>query len=129
MRPDRRVALLFFLALAGSISAPAQNTPPVIPQATVGIPYTYDILAAIGVSPMFQAGAYAVTISFVPDVSTLPPGITLSSAGLVSGTPTTPGTYVASANIIVSVSPSLAGYPETIPVSGTLVVNPGTGRP
>ena len=129
MKPYKRVGVLVSLALVGSISAPAQTTAPaVLPQATVGVPYTYDVLAATGLSsPTFQSAGYTITISFVPDVSTLPPGITLSSAGLISGTPTTPGTYVAHADLVISVSPSLAGYPLTVPESGTLVVNPGTG--
>ncbi|MGA9750840.1 MAG: Ig domain-containing protein, partial [Acidobacteriota bacterium] len=51
------------------------------PNQTVGVPYSQSISATGGTGPY----SYAVTSG------TLPPGFTLSSAGLLSGTPTTAG--------------------------------------
>ena len=58
--------------------------PVVVPDGSVGTPYSQTITASAGLAP-FTA---AVTSG------TLPPGLTLSSAGLLSGTPTTVGPSV-----------------------------------
>jgi hypothetical protein len=57
--------------------------PTTVPNGTVGTSYSQTITASGGTSPY--------TYSTTP--STLPPGLALSSAGLLSGTPTTAGTY------------------------------------
>jgi large repetitive protein len=65
------------------------SSPRMIPTATAGAPYWYQMLASnvIGTATWnLQGGA-------------LPPGITLSSTGLVSGTCTVPGTYYFNARV------------------------------
>ncbi|MCP4658216.1 MAG: DUF11 domain-containing protein [bacterium] len=58
-------------------------SPPALPAGTHGIPYSQIITAGGGV-PAFY---FAVT------AGTLPPGLGLAGGGLLSGTPTLPGTY------------------------------------
>jgi hypothetical protein len=84
MNLKKRPFLLVFLLMLGSLAAQAQLT------ATVGVPYTYDILAAIGVAPTLQSGAYTVTISIAANAGTVPPGIAISSAGIVTVSPPLP---------------------------------------
>jgi hypothetical protein len=59
-------------------------SPSTLPAATTGAPYAQLITAGGGTAPY----TFSVTSG------TLPPGLTLSAAGLVSGIPTTGGTYV-----------------------------------
>jgi hypothetical protein len=77
-----------------------------LPQGTVGVAYPSTTLQATGgVSPY----------TWVVDSGTLPSGLTLSSAGVISGTPTTPATY----NFDVTVQDStqaVASSPESITV-------------
>lgn len=69
-------------ATGSSCPVPIVVDPGVLPPARVGVPYTATITASGGVGPY----------RFVP-VGTLPPGLTLSPAGVLSGTPTTAGPY------------------------------------
>lgn len=59
------------------------NAPSRLPEGQVGIPYAFTLNAANGVSPY----RWRITNG------SLSPGITLSEGGLISGTPTTEGTY------------------------------------
>jgi hypothetical protein len=54
-----------------------------LPAATVGVPYNATLTAAGGIPP------YTWTIIS----GALPPGLSLSSAGVISGTPTSAGTF------------------------------------
>jgi hypothetical protein len=58
-------------------------SPATLPDGTVGATYNQTITASSGTAPY----TFAVTSG------ALPPGITLSSAGLLSGTPTSPGSF------------------------------------
>lgn len=59
-----------------------------LPPATANAPYAYAFLTNLG-----EAGVNAVApVTFLPS-STLPPGLTLSSSGVLSGTPTQAGTF------------------------------------
>ncbi len=60
------------------------------PAAVAGIAYTDTLTATGGTAP------YTWSVN----AGTLPPGITLSSAGVLSGTPTTTGSYPFSVNVI-----------------------------
>lgn len=62
------------------------TTPRVLPTTTVGLAMSLQF--AIAGLPAHERIALAVTSG------TLPPGLSLSESGLLSGTPTTPGTYV-----------------------------------
>jgi hypothetical protein len=80
---------VFLVALAAGIAPLKISSPRTIPAATAGQPYAYQVLASnVHGTPTWnlQGGA-------------LPPGITLSPTGLVSGTCTTVGTYYFNARV------------------------------
>jgi hypothetical protein len=63
-------------------SLPAITSPSVLPQAVVGVAYSYQFA-------VFGGGSYTWSTSG----GTLPPGLTLSAAGQLTGTPSTAGNY------------------------------------
>ncbi len=69
-----------------SVALPLTITTSEIPPTTPGAP----IDRTIG----FVAATGTVTCAVVPGLGELPPGVTLSSTGTLSGTPTAPGNYV-----------------------------------
>src|SRR3989442_15289757 len=83
-----------------AFSVPVVQPPPVIttasplPKGTAGVPYSQTLVATGGAAPF----AWSVILE------SLPPGLTLSAAGLISGTPTIPGTAIFNVQIIDSVS-------------------------
>jgi hypothetical protein len=70
------------LTLAGCGTNSLAITPPTLPAAFAGTSYSQTLTANGGSSP------YTWSVA----TGTLPPGLTLSSAGVISGTPTTAGT-------------------------------------
>ena len=68
-----------------TVSAPANITiqPETIPGGTVGVPYSQSLTATGGTGP------YAFTVTG----GSLPPGLTLSTTGIISGTPTSAGEF------------------------------------
>jgi hypothetical protein len=66
---------------SGSVAPSITSTSP-LPQGTVGTPYSYSF-GAMGTAP----------ISWTQTVGTLPSGLSLSSGGVLSGTPTATGAY------------------------------------
>ena len=62
---------------------PLDITTTTLPQGTAGAPYNQALAASGGVTP------YAWSLS----AGTLPPGVTLSNAGVLSGTPTADGSF------------------------------------
>jgi hypothetical protein len=73
-----------------TIATGVTTTFPAPPAAVVGAPYSVTLTASGGTTP------YAWSVN----AGTLPPGIALSSAGVLSGTPTTSGSYSFSVNVI-----------------------------
>lgn len=122
----RNFGALVFLLL--QTIAVAQQGPPVPAAATVGVPYTYDFAQALGLEslPPFPAGA-SFTYSFKFASGSLPPGITLSAGGLLSGTPTTAGQYNFALTLTLAVS--AMGYSQSIdiPLPGSISVKAGSG--
>jgi hypothetical protein len=97
-----RLMLICLLALSGTIllfPSPVQAQPLIIPSSLPngqsGSPYPATTLGVTG-------GTAPYTWSF--SSGTFPPGLSLSAAGVISGTPTTTGTF----NFIVQVTDSLA---------------------
>ncbi len=86
----RRFGLTVVLTWALSVAALAQSTPIGItnspPSGIVGVPYTYQIGITGG-----DGGPY--TVQYDGETGMLPPGLTMSSSGLVQGTPTQPGVF------------------------------------
>lgn len=60
---------------------------------TLGVPYSEQLTATLLTSSPAAPGSPLATATWTVDSGTLPPGIALSSSGLLSGTPTTEGTY------------------------------------
>jgi hypothetical protein len=58
-------------------------SPATLPAGTVGVPYSQTLTATGGTAPF----------TFTVSSGALPPGLTLSSAGAISGTPTAAGTF------------------------------------
>lgn len=73
--------------LAGGINVGLPVSPSVLVAPQVGVAYSATLSASGGTAPY--------TFSLTSN-TTLPPGLTLSSAGVISGTPTTAGTYAVS---------------------------------
>ena len=73
-----------------TISAGVSTTFSAPPAAVVGTAYTDTLTATGGTTP------YTWSVN----AGTLPPGLTLSSAGVLSGTPTTAGSYPFSVNVV-----------------------------
>lgn len=67
----------------GSAAASVTIAPPTLPAITVGVPFSQTLTATGGTAPY----------SFAVTAGTLPAGLTLTPAGLLSGTPTTAQSY------------------------------------
>ncbi len=77
------VASIFAAGSAGKRKgAPFINAPVAFPGGAVGVAYSQPLIAAMGTQPY----------SFALTSGALPPGLSLSTTGVVSGTPTTTGT-------------------------------------
>jgi hypothetical protein len=67
-----------------------------LPTATVGTSYSQQLRASGGVPPY----------KWKATAATLPPGLTVSKTGLLSGTPTTPGNYTITVTVTDKTSPT-----------------------
>jgi hypothetical protein len=76
------------------------TVPATLPNATVGQPYSYQFTYVGGTPPY--------TWEYWTDAGPLPPGLTFAGSGLLSGTPTTPGTYI----ILIVLSPDSPNYTQ-----------------
>lgn len=101
---------------AGKTATPYLTSPSQLPDAVVAAAYSQQLTAALGTAPL----TYAV------GSGTLPPGLTLSSSGLISGSPTTGGTYLFGLRVSDAVgrsreqSFSLTVRAPVVPASGTV---------
>jgi uncharacterized protein (TIGR03437 family) len=95
-------------------------------EATVGVPYTFDYGAGLSDIPPFEDG-FEFSYSFTVDGGTAPPGLTLKPSGLLSGTPTTAGSYTFSIRwtFFIRVDGQSYNFSQSFPV--VLVVAGGTG--
>lgn len=88
-----------------------------LPNATANGVYSQQLSAATGGTPGFT---YALAPS-----NTLPAGLTLSSSGLISGTPTIPNTYTFSV-VATDTKGCTATITQTLLVTGPLTLTPAT---
>jgi len=72
-----------FVSCATGVCPVITIAPPTLPAGTQGTPYNQQLVASGGQAP------YTYTVS----IGTTPPGTNLSASGLLSGTPTTTGTF------------------------------------
>lgn len=104
-----------FTIVVGSPTAPVISATPAPPAGTVSYPYNDGTAFPFMASGGFGPYTWAVTTGAVPA------GLTLGSAGTLSGTPTTPGTVTFTVTATDSAQPPEAGSQSfTI-----LVANPG----
>lgn len=90
-------------------------SPTTLSNATVGTSYSQTISASGGTSPY----------TFAKSAGTLPTGLTLSSGGLLSGTPTTAATYSFTVKATDSASHTgTRSYSVTVSPSNTLTLSP-----
>jgi uncharacterized protein (TIGR03437 family) len=125
--------LAFYLLVAlclGSQAASAQ-VPEQYLAATVGVPYNLDLLAYLGLSQAEAADAgfgVSFTNTFTLSGGALPPGLSLSIDGVVSGTPTTPGNYSFTLTFTFDASgDGESTGPVPIPLPVSFEVDPFTG--
>lgn len=108
------LAFITMVGCAGSVpknGAPALNIAKfTLANGVIGLPYKQLLVASGGVQP------YTWGISS----GTLPPGITLTTDGILSGTPTTLGKYTFTAEVVDSQSPIQA----TNTLTATVTINP-----
>ena len=104
-------------AFSITVNAGLSVTTSSLPAGTVTVAYSSTLLVAGGVSPY--------TWTTTPVSGTFPPGLTLSAAGVLSGTPTTAGTYPFTVKVTDSASNS-ATAALSIAVNGPLTVTLAT---
>jgi uncharacterized protein (TIGR03437 family) len=125
---------LLLAVCAGVLSAQGL----VLPNAMVGVPYTYDyfstsesqqILAELqAAQAQLQQEGITLTFSFSVTAGTLPPGLSVANGFFsVSGTPTTPGTYNFTASFNFQLSFNGQTESESDPLPFTLTVTGSTG--
>lgn len=115
-----------------SISQAVSVVPPVVPPGTVGTPYK---------PVQFSTNLSSAGLSFAISGGALPPGLTFTSAGVLSGTPTQAGTFAftvavsgqfgsGSTVVTMVVFPALFLPPITIPdISPNFPINIPIGQP
>jgi uncharacterized protein (TIGR03437 family) len=129
LKSGLRKSIPFLLVLLCALTAFGQ-----LPEkATVGVPYTLD--TTFGLYNLIQqdaaeyaAAGISVAISFSA-TGALPPGLTYSPVGILSGTPTTAGTYTVAVQVSETItSPELTFGPYVFPfLTYTINVSGGTG--
>jgi uncharacterized protein (TIGR03437 family) len=129
LKPSLRGSVLILLVLFSALTAFGQL--PV--QATVGVPYTLDTTYGLFQILQQDEAEYAslgVTVSIVfTTTSALPPGLSYSPVGILSGTPTTPGTYTVAVQVQETITtPQITFGPYTFPfLTYTINVVGGSG--
>jgi uncharacterized protein (TIGR03437 family) len=95
-----KFALVCILACLSVGVLGAQTYP--LPGGMVGVPYSIDF--GQGLSQIPAETGISLTYSFAVAGGGLPPGLTLSDSGLLSGTPTTAGPYTFTINFTLNLS-------------------------
>ena len=79
-------------ALSIYIEGAVLITPATLPTGAANVPYSFQLTATGGLAPYTWCVVESGGSTCDNGAGTLPPGLTLSSAGVISGTPTTDGT-------------------------------------
>jgi sugar lactone lactonase YvrE len=98
-----------------NVNEPLALAPKMLPGGTTGVAYSSALSATGGVLP------YSWSVSS----GTLPPGLTLSNAGAITGKPSTPGTFDFTVTVTDSVS-STAAQSLEIKVVAPLIISAAT---
>jgi Putative Ig domain/GxGYxYP putative glycoside hydrolase C-terminal domain len=96
------------------INPPVSLAPATLPAWTAGV---------AGYSQTFNASGGTGSLTFSAS-STLPPGLTLSSQGVLSGTPSTAGTYAFTVTTSDTIG-ARASQNETVTINASVTLNPG----
>ncbi len=120
------LSVLCLLVCASSGVLKAQQA-----EATVGVPFSYDYAAAIGLSQILALYAEAgITFTYSWTGGTgLPPGLTVSPSGVISGTPTQAGEFQFNLNFSYAFTAPNVNYSGTAPFPGFLLVTGSSGPP
>ena len=123
----RFFAVLIFLLVIPAI-AHAQQCEGV----GVGVPYTCDLGSGLSqtAGALPASSGIVLTFAFTLDsASSLPPGLTLSPDGLITGTPTTAGTFQVTINFSITVTEmGSVVVQETIPIPFVIFITGATGE-
>jgi plastocyanin len=95
----------FTITQAGAV-CPVMSLPPFLPNPTLGVPYSFTLSVGNGTNP----GVFSL------QSGSLPPGLTLTSAGVLSGTPTNAGRYTFAISAV-----DAAGCPVAAPYTVTVL--------
>jgi hypothetical protein len=101
------------LSITINTPPPLSIVPSPLPPGTVNIPYSQNLMANSGTPPYTWSLANGTL---------LPIGLSLSSAGTISGTPIVNGTF----NFTVQVKDSSTPNPQTASANLSITINPGT---
>jgi len=125
------ISFLFLVLSSGALFAQPTQLPACfvgLGAANVGVPYYCDFGTALNqffIAPLLQEPT-GVSITFTFNVtqgSTLPPGLSLTSSGVFSGTPTTPGFFAFSIDINYTITFLGEIVPGSEPIRASLQVN------
>ena len=98
VKPDDQAAMVFIYPGSGGGPGPLSITTSSLPAATTGTVYNQTLSAS--------GGTPAYNWSLVAGQGTLPSGLSLSSGGIISGTPSATGTSNFTVNVTDSASPA-----------------------
>ncbi len=119
----RRLKLICVLACLGMGLLRAQTIP--LGDATVGVPFSIDF--GQGLSQLPAELGIQLTYSFTVTGGSLPPGLTLTPSGLLSGTPTQTGPYIFTATLALSFTINGTTTPLSLPFTLSLNVVGNSG--
>ncbi len=109
----KRILLCCVLFLVCCTGLNAQEGIPPFAEGMVGVPYFFDLGAALGLDFSALEGLEGVVFTYSFTATGLPPGLTLNPNGQISGTPTTPGDY--SFTVMFGFQIEVEGFSQALP--------------
>ena len=125
--PVVKLLALAVLVAAGGLAAQSIDLPPQpLPLGNIaaGVPFSLNFGEGLDQIPTIPGFDFSINYAVS---GSLPPGITFSPTGLLSGTPTTPGNYAFTFTIRYHIGFEGQSFDYTIPYQITLTVTGGTG--